>query len=181
MTTMSATDTSSPLDNLVVPTWLQDPNVPDPRYPSSPEARKLRTHNLECLFERILERVSEGGTVIDAVENDHNNFTLGEVMRWIRGTPERRDRYAEAKKVRAEIYMEQTIGIADGDGMEDTQRSKLRIDTRVKSASFDDRERYGDKTTIDVTNNTTITLQNLIDERNAKMKQIIEGTATRVD
>ena len=145
--------------DIPIPDWLRDHTAqlehsiennlppPDPRFPTTKAQRELRTHHLECLFERVLEAITEGGIAQDAIENDSNGFKVGEVMTWIRGTPERLKRYREAQKIRAEIYMESSVRIADGDGMEDVQRSKLRIDTRAKAASVDDRERYGQDAT----------------------------------
>jgi hypothetical protein len=120
---------------------------PDPRFPMTADARKVRTHNLECLFERVLDVVCEGGILRDAVENDHNGFTAGEVLRWIRSNPERLERYREAQKINAELMSDETIKIADGDGLEDVQRSKLRIETRRSAIVVNNRERYGNETT----------------------------------
>ncbi len=138
-----------------LPDWLRDHTreleqsielsmpPPDPRFPTTPEARQLRQHNLECLFERILDKVTEGGVARDAVETDHNKFTLGEVMRWIRQSPDRLKRYREAQEIGAEIVADDMIRIADGDGLEDVQRSKLRIDTRKTIIATNNKERFG--------------------------------------
>ena len=139
---------------------------PDPRFPATSTARALRQHNLACLFKRILDVVSEGGILRDALENDHNGFTAGEVMRWVRGSPERLERYREAQKIGAEIIADDMVRIADGDGMEDVQRSKLKIDTRKAIIAVNNRERYGEKTTIDLNStNVNIDIRALIEKR----------------
>ena len=65
---------------------------PNPRFPRTKDERELRQHNLECLFERILDKVAEGSTASDVIILDHNGFTPGEVMRWIRADRGRGDR-----------------------------------------------------------------------------------------
>jgi hypothetical protein len=143
------------MDTDTIPDWLKDHtqqlahaiennlDAPDPRFPTTKLERELRQHNLECLFERILDKVSEGGTASDTILLDHNKFTPGEVMRWIKADPKRTERYREAQKVGAEVIADQMIGIADGDGMEDVQRSTLRIKTRQYILEKNNKERYG--------------------------------------
>ena len=56
------------------------------------------------------------------------------------------------------MIMAECIEIADGkDGMEDVQRSKLRIDTRLFQAKSWNRKRYGDVKTLEVNQSISIT------------------------
>ena len=117
---------------------------PNPRFPRTKDERELRQHNLECLFERILDKVAEGSTASDVIILDHNGFTPGEVMRWIRADTKRLDRYRDAQKIGAEVIADQMIGIADGQTeLEDVQRSTLRIKTRQYILEKNNKERYG--------------------------------------
>ena len=49
------------------------------------------------------------------------------------------------------------LEIADGDGLEDVQRSKLRIDSRQFLIKTWNRKRYGDVKTLEVNQNISIT------------------------
>jgi hypothetical protein len=75
----------------------------------------------------------------------------------------RKGRYEEALMYGAEVMKAELIDIADGvsaDGSEipeDIQRSKLRIDTRLKVMGFDNKKRFGDTKTIEINQNISIT------------------------
>lgn len=115
----------------------------DPRFPRTKLEKELREHNLECLFERAIPLIAEGRTFKTILATDHNNFSTGEVMQWIRKDPKRSSRYNEARKIGAEVIEDEMIAIADGDGMEDVQRSTLRINTRKWVLEKNNKERYG--------------------------------------
>ena len=148
------------LDNIEqlhpLPEWLTDHTkelvhanendlpIPDPRFPRTQLEKEVREHNLECLFERILDTVTEGGIATRAIVSDHNGFTPGEVMRWIRSDSKRLQRYREAQKDGSEVIADQMIGIADAENTaEDVQRSTLRIKTRQYVMEKNNKERYG--------------------------------------
>jgi hypothetical protein len=117
---------------------------PDPRFPRTKEERELRNHNLECLFERALPMIAEGQTMKVILALDHNNFSTGEVMQWIRANPQRSNRYNEARKIGAEVIEDEMIAIADAENsIEDVQRSTLRINTRKWVLEKNHKERYG--------------------------------------
>lgn len=116
----------------------------DPKLPRTKEQLALRNHNLECLLERALPLIAEGQTMKNILATDHNGFTVGEVMQWIRSTPKRSDRYNEARKIGAEVIEDEMIAIADAENsIEDVQRSTLRINTRKWVLEKNHKERYG--------------------------------------
>ena len=98
----------------------------------------------EALFERVLEAVMEGESIGEVVKKDPRNVSYGNFLAWIKRDPQREKRYNEARKVGADAVMEKMKEIADGDGMEDVQRSKLRVDVRKMEIQAWNRERYGD-------------------------------------
>jgi hypothetical protein len=122
----------------------------------------------------------EGNSASATIRLDHNGFTIGEVMRWILTNPERKKRYDEAESIRIVVRNDRVREIVDDPTADPTYKREV-TDFHKWEAPKANRERYGDKTTIDVTNTTTITLQNLMDERMKKLDSIIEGTATRVE
>ena len=116
----------------------------DPKLPRTREQLALRNHNLECLLERALPLIAEGQTMKVILATDHNGFTTGEVMQWIRSNPQRSNRYNEARKIGAEVIEDEMIAIADAENtIEDVQRSTLRINTRKWVLEKNHKERYG--------------------------------------
>jgi len=75
----------------------------------------------------------------------------------------RKARYYEALEYGAEVMKAELLDIADGvttDGNEipeDIQRSKLKIDTRLKVMGFDSKKRFGETKTIEINQNISIT------------------------
>jgi hypothetical protein len=71
----------------------------------------------------------------------------------MRGSPERWDAYREAQAIGAEVSFDRVQAIADGEGsMEDVNRSRLRVETAWKRMAIIDRKRFGEKTSIEVSN-----------------------------
>jgi hypothetical protein len=143
------TDTSD------LPEWLRDHtrelnhalennlDPPDPRFPRTKEEKELRDHNLECLFERVLDVVSEDLPVTDANGFAQSGFTQGELMRWVFADKTRKQRYREAQKIGMEIRQQLLGKIAQGSEMSDVQRDKLEIDTHKWRMERLYREQYG--------------------------------------
>ena len=72
-------------------------------------------------------------TVRDWVINDHNGFS---------------DQYARARRMQALEWAEEILEIGDGENMTDTQRARLRVDTRKWLLSKVLPKVYGDKVVI---------------------------------
>lgn len=145
---------------------------PDPKFPRTRDEYQLRKHNLECLFERILPQIAEGKTIQTIVALDHNGFTVGEVMSWIRSTPERARRLDEAKKIRAEVIADDLLTISDSNELADTQQVRTRIDTRKWLLEKDYPEKYSSKSTIDINSNHQISIVSALEEARSRMRTI---------
>ncbi|MCR4300713.1 MAG: hypothetical protein NUV51_03810 [Sulfuricaulis sp.] len=95
-------------------------------------------------WEIALDRIASGDSPKDIA--DEYCIVFGAFMRWISGDEERSKGYAEALRIAAEGRAHECIPIADNEAeTADTQRDKLRIDTRLRLASKWDRGRYGEK------------------------------------
>lgn len=83
-------------------------------------------------------------------------WTQGAVLNWISENEERKVRYAGALQVKAEMIAHATLDIADGSDPEMVGVSKLQIDTRLKLAGKWNRERYGERVSVDKTVNVVV-------------------------
>lgn len=112
----------------------------------------------DAVLDIVLSEIASGKSMVRVCEQEGmpNRTAL---LRRIAGDPDLQARYAFAMEVRADVYAEQTIDIAD-DGVNDTYvdgdgnkrtdtdvvaRSKLRIAARQWYASKIAPKRYGDK------------------------------------
>ncbi len=65
----------------------------------------------------------------------------GRMVRWVLSDPDRTQAYKQAQEAAAHALIAEVVAIADeGD---DTQRDRLRIETRFKVAAAHARDRYG--------------------------------------
>lgn len=163
-----------------LPDWLLPTELP--RYPTTKDQREIQEITFATVFERVIDGIIEGKSAKEIVETDPRYISYGRFIQWIRRDKERLKRFHEAQKCSAEVFMEESQQIADGDPNqppEDVQRSRLRIDVRWKRIQAYDRERYGEKQSVDVNTNTTITIKNLLEKREQKLAQLeqlpIEG------
>jgi len=116
---------------------------------------------MDAVFVHLIDRISEGETIKDILRSDPRGVTYREMMVWIRIDPDRRNKYEDAIKIRAEGIIDEVIKIADAvDSLEDVARSKTRIDTRLKIAGFDNKERFAPTQTINVNTEISITRVN---------------------
>lgn len=146
-----------------LPEWLSPPRPPPA--PLSPaliqERSSLRAAQMDAVFVHLIDRISEGETIKDILRSDPRGVTYREMMVWIRIDPDRRNKYEDAIKIRAEGIIDEVIKIADAvDSLEDVARSKTRIDTRLKIAGFDNKERFAPTQTINVNTEISITRVN---------------------
>lgn len=164
-----------------LPDWLvttaQDDPVP--KYPRTQIERDLERTTFECLFERVLESVTEGRSAKHTVESDPRGVSYGRFMLWVNRDPERVERFEEAQKVSAEVMVEDMLMIADGaDSLEDVQRSQLRVNVRKFRAQSYNRKKYGENKQIEQT--VTIDLKDAMAKANerilaAREPRLIEG------
>jgi hypothetical protein len=116
----------------------------------------------------ILERIAEGVTVKKAAEEFF--LSSSKFHSWVMKDPLIAERYDEARKIQAEVMLDDMLEIAD-DGANDTyvdskgntrtdydvvQRSKLRIEQRRWQGSKVNPDRFGDKVKVDQKIETTV-------------------------
>jgi hypothetical protein len=70
--------------------------------------------------------------------------------------PQRLERYKEAKELRTEWWAGRVIEIAEGDDLEDVQRSKLKIDTYKWLMGADNRKTYGDTKQVEINQSISV-------------------------
>lgn len=120
------------------------------------------------LADEICRRMSEGETVT-AICADADMPNLSTVWRWEQTNAEFCNALARAREARAHVWMEEGIQIAD-DGTQDmktvrdkdgrerevfdaehVQRSRLRVETRMRLAAKHNPKAYGEKAQMEVT------------------------------
>ena len=139
-----------------LPSWMtQVP--PAPAEPSSTPKKELLEKQFEIFFETILDKISRGINLKEILRDDQRDFDYTQLLRWIHKDPMRKSRYYEAQEIGSEMIAAEILEIADGDGLEDVQRSKLRIDSRQFLIKTWNRKRYGDVKTLEVNQNISIT------------------------
>ena len=137
-----------------LPTWLSVPDPP-PIKPSK-GARELLHTQYAIMFENFIEQVYRGRSLRSLVEDDPRLVSYEDFLRWIKRDPQRHERFKEAQEARTEFLAGEILEIADGDGLEDVQRSKLRIDSRQFLIKTWNRKRYGDVKTLEVNQSISI-------------------------
>ena len=139
-----------------LPSWMLAPA--DQGKSNKQIAQEHQDKRFEIFFETVLVKLEQGIALTEILRDDQRNFDYAGLLRWIHKDPQRKARYHEAQELGTEMIMAECIEIADGkDGMEDVQRSKLRIDTRLFQAKSWNRKRYGDVKTLEVNQNISIT------------------------
>lgn len=128
-----------------VPKWLRspDPSENDPS-PSCPPPVPLT--EFAKMFDWVLERIAQGEPLGNILNRDPRSPDVGRFIRWIMSDDDRRTQYEKALESYGEImFIEDMLRIADADeSMEDTARSKLKLDTRWKFLAVCNRKRFGD-------------------------------------
>lgn len=158
----SSQSITSPIE---LPSWLDRPGLSDERRqerPSQSSDHPLTLRTFEIIFQSVLEKLTEGQTLVSIFRRDHRGLSLGAFTRWVHKDPARKALYKEAKEIRTEAWAGKMIDISDGVDQEgnaspeDTARSKLRIDTIKFLITADNRADYGDRTTVDVSGSISI-------------------------
>ncbi len=126
-----------------IPDWLIEEQ--DTAQRTCKEMMELMEKQYEIAFEHVLIQMAGGTKMKDAVNEYHTDIDPDKFRVWIWADKKRKRRYYDAKEIGAEAIEEETIDIADAknDTLEDVQRSKLRVDTRLKIIGHRDRKRFG--------------------------------------
>jgi len=146
-----------------LPEWLTAPAVPAQPSPNRYLLAEINHEIYNNMLEHVLDKLSEGQSIGSILRACNRGKELGQFIRWMMKDQKRKARYEEALMFGAEVMKAQLVDIADGiseDGSEvpeDIQRSKLRIDTRLKTMGFDNKKKYGDTKTIEINQNISIT------------------------
>ena len=154
-------------NSIELPNWLSAPPVPTE--PSQAPKKELLEKQFEIFFETILDKISRGINLKEILRDDQRDFDYTQLLRWIHKDPQRKSRYYEAQEIGSEMIAAEILEIADGDGLEDVQRSKLRIDSRQFLIKTWNRKRYGDVKTLEVNQNISITAA--LEQANARLIQ----------
>lgn len=133
---------------------------------------------MEAAVEKLLDEVADGKMLSVACReaNLHYPFMAAEIFtnaKWAA-------RFDAAKRSRASFLAEETLAIADdltGESAQETKKAELQIKVRQWMASKDDRDRWGEKVTVE---NVNINLVQIIEEAKARVNEVIDGTAERV-
>jgi hypothetical protein len=124
-------------------------------------------HTYPNLFEHALERLMGGVPMAAIISNYNRGITLGRFMQWVMADPTRRARYEKACEVAAETMAVELNSIADGLPLdattansseqsaypvipEETQRTALRLKSRMYLMEKWSRSRYGDSKHIQI-------------------------------
>lgn len=173
-----------------IPSWLMVNGQPtsignyeDPYYKDEDKPTKAYLDFERFEFDRrfpiILEQLMTGLPLSTIFNLDHRGYNRGRFLRWVNGSLDRKNAYNQARKIGAEIMIDETIGIADAlESMEDVQRSALRIKTRQWYASKADPKKFGDTKQVDITT-TDLTPDKFKDLNTSDIKRLLlEGEYT---
>jgi hypothetical protein len=121
----------------------------------------------EEMIQALLIRLSAGESLHRICKDDHMPaFTT--VFNWINTKPDFMNRYEKAKELGCEAMAEEMMEIADDD-TQDTQRSRLRVDTRKWYLSKIKAKKYGEKLDTTVTHKFSDLTD---DELDARIKEL---------
>lgn len=131
----------------MIPEWLRptDDQVLNMKYPVTPSHREVQRITFESLFERALEDVMEGKAIKALIESDPRGVSYGQFMKWVRSNPDRSTAMDEAEAIGTDVTADELKEISDGDGLEDVQRSTLRVNTRKWLMQSRNKKKYGEK------------------------------------
>lgn len=157
-----------------VPEWL-NPAPPVPALiPDPAKARRdLTLVQYPIIFERTIERIRAGEFMEIFIKDDLREFELESFENWIKRDRDRKTRLKEAIEARSHIIIAGTFVTAEGrDTMEDTARSKLRVDNAWRKAVADNRKYYGDTTKIEM--NSTVEVRKSREESIKELMRLQE-------
>ena len=120
----------------------------------------------DCLFERAMDAVASGQTLSHFLDRDGRGFKSHRYIYWVRKDRNRLKRYENAQLLYAEQLGSELIEISDGvDGLEDVNRSKLRVESRKWLMYVYNKPRYGDVKTVEVSGINIVNILAAADSR----------------
>lgn len=96
------------------------------------------------LVSEICDRLSKGEPLAAICRDDHMP-SRGTVYAWAKDRPDVSERIARARDDGFDAIAGECLEIADKTTVEDVQRDRLRVETRLKLLAKWDPKRYGDK------------------------------------
>lgn len=132
------------------------PSSPSPAAPLTVEQQQALTRaaleqTYSIAFEQFVEQVSNGRVLGELIAEYHTPLDPARFRVWIYADEKRKRAWLTAKAISAEVMEEELVRIADAQTTsgelampEDVQRSRLKIETRLKIMAFNNRKRYGD-------------------------------------
>lgn len=112
-----------------------------------PQKRGPKSKFSEELFNKILDELAQSSTALYKI-CDNNGITRATFTNWITDNKELFAKYDNAKEEQLKYLAEQIIDIADNGT--DSNRDKLRIESRKWLLSKLDRKKYGEQITQDI-------------------------------
>lgn len=138
-----------------IPQWMSAPALP---VPVTREQRALMPVQFEAVFPRIMDLISSGYTLNNALSELPIELNSGAFLRWIKKDQMRYEAYKEAKEVRTEVWSGKLVEYAEAaDSMEDVARSRLKVDTLKWLMGADNRKTYGDVKQVELGGTISIT------------------------
>jgi hypothetical protein len=122
--------------------------------------KDLHITQFDIAFPTVLDKLSSGQTLTRIMKEYHADLDAGMFVRWVKRDPERAKLYDEAMAYRTDLWADRMVEYSEGgnDGLEDVQRSKLKVDTLKFLIAADNRKKYGSAVQVDGDVQTTITI-----------------------
>jgi hypothetical protein len=122
--------------------------------------KDLHLTQFDIAFPTVLDKLSSGQTLTRIMKEYHADLDAGMFVRWVKRDPERAKLYDEAMAYRTDLWADRMVEYSEGgnDGLEDVQRSKLKVDTLKFLIAADNRKKYGSAVQVDGDVQTTITI-----------------------
>ena len=144
-------------NSIELPNWLSPSTDPDIKPLTSADRREALEKQYEIAFPTLMDKVSNGYHLSEALKEYHVEIEDGPFLRWIYKDAMRLSEYKEAKKIRSEFWVGQLLRRASGDdGLNDVARDKLFTDKLQWVIENDNRREYGKHTTVEVNQNISI-------------------------
>lgn len=163
-----------------IPDWLVPTSVPNttPRVDQGANFKPSRMPNalrrsesgyelmiaeFEMVFPRVLDMICEGYTLTNALADIPIKIDYGQFRRWVKADPVRNGYLVEAEELRTDIWADRALDHAIGttstgdDAIpEDVARSKLAFDGYKWRVSCDNKKKYGNLTSVEVSGGISI-------------------------
>ena len=137
-------------------------------------------HGVEDVLHMIVEQVSNGLSLSAIGRAEGVPYSV--LWKWLKGDEGRFRAYTDALQARADDEAHRLLELADGASVEDVAVVKLQTDVRKWLSGKWDRDRYGEKQSIEVTR-VDLSMKDLLESREKRLLEVvpIDGQAVRVD